>query len=313
MNLRAKISGVKSVEDYRSDRVVKTEALDDDGFLSIDFDIWERFSDIKTNGIDYTCAVKGDDLQEVLVPNRFIKKGDEVYRIVSFLEGILSLKLVVKKDVFGIFPKNERQLAGIDVLMDQDIGLVSLTGSAGCGKTLLAMAAALEQVLVQKVFDRIVVVRNTPPIAEDTGFFPGNEEEKMLPFLQGVVDALGVLGAEKDNKGTFEYLVDAANIEFRSINTMRGASLNKTFFIVEEGQNTTANAMKAMITRVGQTSKVVMTGNLNSSQIDASYATPWSNGLIRAIEVFTGHGRAAHVQLQGGQRGDIASHAEEFL
>ncbi|MGR5347568.1 PhoH family protein [Vibrio mediterranei] len=315
MNLRAKMSGVLHVEDYRSDRVEKTEALDDTGLLEFEGSVWDLFESVPVaNNVELVCQLKNPSDAAFFVLNRYLEIDEKLLRVKNTTEeGLVTFETVIPKESFGIRGKNVRQEAGLDALLNPEIGLVTLSGAAGCGKTLLAISAALEQTSGDNpLYDRIVIVRNTPPIAEENGFLPGSEVEKMMPYLQGALDSLSVLGAE-NNKETLDYMIEQMGIEFKSMNTMRGASVYRTFLIIEEAQNANNNMIKAMITRLGDQSKVVLTGNLNSSQIDSSYCTPYSNGLIRTIEVFANHPAAAHVQLQGGMRGDIATFAEERM
>ncbi len=187
-----------------------------------------------------------------------------------------------------------------------------LTGPAGCGKTLLAMAAALELVIERGIYDRIIVTRNTPEIAESIGFLPGTEEEKMMPWLAAVTDTLEVLHKHDLSKeGSLNYIMEKGNIQFKSVNFMRGRSLQNTFVLLDECQNLTPSQLKTIITRCGEGTKLVCSGNL--SQIDSTYLTPVTSGLTYIVERFREFEGSANIFLNGVVRSRLASFAEEHM
>ena len=187
-----------------------------------------------------------------------------------------------------------------------------LTGPAGCGKTLLAMAAALELVIERGIYERIIVTRNTPEIAESIGFLPGTEEEKMMPWLAAVTDTLEVLHKHDVSKeGSLQYIMEKANIQFKSVNFMRGRSLQNTFVLLDECQNLTPSQLKTIITRCGEGTKLVCSGNL--AQIDSTYLTPVTSGLTYIVERFKNFEGSANIYLNGVIRSRLASFAEENL
>ncbi|MCY9872331.1 PhoH family protein [Vibrio barjaei] len=320
MGIRSKMFGVRKVQDYRSDRISSTEVLDDTGVLEFEVPLWDLFGNVESSERgDFRCQLHDKFKVNEFILNRYVVCPEgKIFKVRSIDEhnGYVELTHVRYTKLYGLEPKNDRQNMAFDAVKDESINLVSLTGSAGCGKTLIALAGALELVLETEKYNRIVIVRNTPPIAEESGFLPGDETEKMLPYMQGALDALSYLcndAGAREMEESVNYIVESANISFKSVNTMRGASVSNTVLIIEESQNLSRTAIKALVTRVAEGSKVILTGNLNSSQIDSSYVTPYTSGLARVIDVFEGHEEAAHVQLQGGQRGGVASHAEEFL
>lgn len=187
-----------------------------------------------------------------------------------------------------------------------------LTGAAGSGKTLLAMAAALEQTIEKGMFDKIIVTRNTPDIGESIGFLPGSEEEKMMPWLAAVTDTLEALHKHDHcTEGSLKYICDKANIQFKSINFMRGRSIQNAFVLLDECQNLTASQIKTIITRCGEGTKIVCSGNL--AQIDSHYLTPVTSGLTYMVERFKNFEGSANIHLNGVVRSRLAEFAEENL
>jgi PhoH-like ATPase len=200
----------------------------------------------------------------------------------------------------------------LDALLDPKIELVILTGAAGSGKTLLAMAAALEQVIEKKRYNKIIVTRNTPEIAESIGFLPGTEEEKMAPWLAAVTDSLEALHGDKEcPESSVNYICERANIQFKSINFMRGRSIQRAFVLLDECQNLTASQLKTIITRCGEGTKIVCSGNL--AQIDSNYLTAVSSGLTYLVETFKDFEGSSVVHLNGVVRSRLAKFAEEHM
>lgn len=224
----------------------------------------------------------------------------------------LSRERMMHRRAWDITPKNIYQAMALDALLDPDIDLVILTGAAGSGKTLLAMAAALEQTIEKGMFDKIIVTRNTPDIGESIGFLPGSEEEKMMPWLAAVTDTLEALHKHDHcTEGSLKYICDKANIQFKSINFMRGRSIQNAFVLLDECQNLTASQIKTIITRCGEGTKIVCSGNL--AQIDSHYLTPVTSGLTYMVERFKNFEGSANIHLNGVVRSRLAEFAEENL
>jgi PhoH-like ATPase len=224
----------------------------------------------------------------------------------------LSQERMLCRQAWDIRPKNIYQGMAMDALLDPDIDLVILTGAAGSGKTLLAMAAALEMTIERGMFDKIIVTRNTPDIGESIGFLPGTEEEKMMPWLAAITDTLEALHKNDHcTEGSLKYICDKANIQFKSINFMRGRSIQNAFVLLDECQNLTASQIKTIITRCGEGTKIVCSGNL--AQIDSPYLTPVTSGLTYMVERFKNFGGSANIHLNGVVRSRLAEFAEENL
>ena len=200
----------------------------------------------------------------------------------------------------------------LHALLDPHIDLVVLTGPAGSGKTLLALAAALEMVVERNMYDKIIVTRSTPEIAESIGFLPGTEEEKMLPWLAAITDSLEVLHKHDENtKGSMNYIMEKANIQYKSVNFMRGRSIQNSIVILDESQNLTASQLKTIITRCGEGTKIIVGGNL--AQIDSNYLSAVTSGLTYLVEKFKYFSGSATINLDGVVRSRLASFAEENL
>ena len=179
-------------------------------------------------------------------------------------------------------------------------------------KTLLALASALEMVIERGIYDKVIVTRNTPEIAESIGFLPGTEEEKMAPWLAAITDTLEVLHKGDENPiSSRNYIMEKANVQFKSVNFMRGRSIQNAVVILDESQNLTASQLKTIITRCGEGTKLIYSGNL--AQIDSNYLTPVTSGLTYIVERFKDFEGSATVNLNGVVRSRLASFAEENL
>ena len=182
----------------------------------------------------------------------------------------------------------------------------------GWGKTLLALASALEQVIERGLYDKVIVTRSTPEIAESIGFLPGTEEEKMAPWLAAITDSLEVLHKQDENmNGSLDYIMEKANIQFKSVNFMRGRSIQNSLVLLDECQNLTASQLKTIITRCGEGTKLVCSGNL--AQIDSNYLTAVTSGLTYIVERFKDFSGSSTINLNGVVRSRLASFAEENL
>jgi len=218
-------------------------------------------------------------------------------------------KLVKRQTSYGITPRNKEQQFAMDLLFDNSIPVVSLIGSAGTGKTLCALSAGLEQVLGTEDYTRLIVSRPIQPLGKEIGFLPGTMEEKMAPWLSPIQDNLQFLMGN-DKLMLQEYL-DRGIIEMEAITYIRGRSISKAFIIIDEAQNLTRHELKTIITRVGEDSKLILTGDIE--QIDNVYVDETSNGLTYAVEKFKEHSLAGHVTFRKGERSAIATLAAKIL
>ena len=319
MRLKAKGAGLQHVEDYRTDQLVDDIKLLPKGYIQFEQPFWDVVKEAETSssGAQVTHQVTASHFPAPYLKQYIWDNYQFVGQITQLTESTatvtdIGMGLLMGVKAWGISPKNIYQGMALHALLDPSIDLVILTGPAGCGKTLLAMAAALELTVEKGHYERVIVTRNTPEIAESIGFLPGTEEEKMMPWLASVTDTLEVLH-KKDNErqSSMEYVMEKANIQFKSVNFMRGRSLQNTFVLLDECQNMTPSQLKTIITRCGEGTKLVCLGNL--AQIDSSYLSPLTSGLTYIVERFKNFEGAANVYLNGVVRSPLAAFAEEHL
>ena len=212
---------------------------------------------------------------------------------------------------WGVLPRNKEQGFAFDLLFDDTIPFVSLIGRAGSGKTLMAIAAGMEQTLGMhgNKYRKLVVSRPVQPMGKDIGFLPGDLKEKMMPWLAPIQDNLEMIIGQ--DKVVFKQFLEQGKIEIEALTYIRGRSINNAFMIIDEAQNLTAHEVKTIITRVGENTKVVLTGDIE--QIDNIYTNETSNGLTYAVEKFKEHDLAGHVTFMKGERSRIATLASKIL
>ena len=214
------------------------------------------------------------------------------------------------KAMWGVTPRNTEQRYAMDLLLDPNVPVVSLVGRAGSGKSLLALCAGLEQVIgTQKRYDRLLVSKPVQSVGKDIGFLPGTLEEKMLPWLKPIQDNLQFLLG--NDKGMMEDYMNQGIIEVEAISYIRGRSIANSYMIIEECQNLTQHEIKTIITRVGENTKIVLTGDVE--QIDNAYIDETSNGLSNVVEKFKPTLLAGHVLMRKGERSLVATMASEIL
>ncbi len=320
MRLKAKGAGLKYVEDYRTDQLIDDIALLTSGYKKITGDFWQHVGECNTeqHGRETVHHIPKDLIPDVFCNEYLLDDGDQFAARVKSYDGEhitikdIGAERLMHQSAWGIKPKNIYQAMALDALLDTSIELVILTGPAGCGKTLLALACALEMVIEKGVYDKVIVTRNTPEIAESIGFLPGTEEEKMAPWLAAITDTLEVLHKGDENPvSSRNYIMEKANVQFKSVNFMRGRSIQNAVVILDESQNLTASQLKTIITRCGEGTKLICTGNL--AQIDSNYLTAVTSGLTYIVERFKHFEGGATVNLNGVVRSRLASFAEENL
>ncbi|RPG05083.1 MAG: PhoH family protein [Pelagibacteraceae bacterium TMED247] len=258
-----------------------------------------------------------------LYPNQFLmlvsssnQKKTALCRFDSHTNPVKKVKDFNNDLQWGVYPRNKEQSFAFDLLFDDEIPLVSLIGKAGSGKTLIAIAAAMEQVLAfpsQNIdsarYKKIVVSRPVQPLGKDIGFLPGSMHEKMLPWLMPIQDNMQfILG---NDRTMLKAYLETGEIEIEALTYIRGRSISNAFIIIDEAQNLTAHEVKTIITRVGENTKVVLTGDIE--QIDNIYTNETSNGLAYAVEKFKSKKLSGHVTFQKGERSKIATLASKIL
>jgi PhoH-like ATPase len=258
-----------------------------------------------------------EEQKKKLFPNQFLvlksDKDPKKSAICRYTNSTSPLKKVYTyRDIWGLSAKNKEQKYAMDLLFDKNIDIVSLTGQAGTGKTLIAAASGLEQVLnstkSQGGYDKLIITRPVQPMGRDIGFLPGTLEEKMMPWIAPLRDNLEYLFGDKT---ALDMQMEQGIIEIEAMTYIRGRSISNAFMIVDEAQNLTTHELKTIITRVGHGTKLVLTGDVQ--QIDNSYVDAVSNGLTYAVEKFKEYDISGHVTLHKGERSKLATLAAEIL
>jgi PhoH-like ATPase len=220
-----------------------------------------------------------------------------------------------KEGVWSILPRNREQVFAFDVLLDDSVKLVTLVGKAGTGKTLLAIAAGLHKVAEENVYNRLLVSRPVFPMGRDIGFLPGDIEEKLAPWMQPIFDNVELLlsghEAEKRHSKGYKELVAMGIMEIEPLTYIRGRSIPNQFMIVDEAQNLTPHEIKTIITRAGEGTKIVLTGD--PYQIDNPYVDASSNGLTYLVERLKGLNISGHITMTKGERSELAELAANLL
>ena len=322
LRIKAAIAGIVS-EDYENDRALDDFSLLFTGANELPEDFWKRHSEDLRSWSDrgrtsYEVSMRQD---EDWYPNQFLylPGEDEVeLKVAKVQDGKATLTLVDdfrgQHAVWGIAARNREQNFALNALMDPDIDFVTLLGTAGTGKTLLALAAGLAQTMDQQRYREIIMTRATVSVGEDIGFLPGTEEEKMTPWMGALTDNLEVLthnqeGGAWGRAATNDLL--ASKIKIRSMNFMRGRTFLSRYLILDEAQNLTPKQMKTLITRAGPGTKIVCLGNVE--QIDTPYLTETTSGLTYAVDRFKNWPHSAHITLRRGERSRLADFASEVL
>ncbi|CAB0151638.1 PhoH-like protein [Pseudidiomarina piscicola] len=320
MRLKAKGAGVKYVEDYRTDQLIDDIRFLSKGFVELEGDFWQSVGEVTSvqEGRETFHEVEREVLPAVYRNQYLI---DETELFAAKVSGYndqhvrlhdLGFERMMSYHAWGIHPKNIYQAMAMNALLDPTIDLVILTGPAGSGKTLLALASALELVIEQGIYEKIIVTRNTPEIAESIGYLPGTEEEKMAPWLAAITDSLEVLHKNDESmESSLNFIMNKANIQFKSLNFMRGRSIQNAIVLLDESQNLTASQLKTLITRCGTGTKIICSGNL--AQIDSYYLTAVTSGLTYIVERFKDYPGSATINLNGVVRSNLAQYAEENL
>ncbi|MGO3406813.1 PhoH family protein [Marinomonas sp.] len=319
MRIKAKGSGLERVEDYRKDKVLDDVDLMSKGYIQAEGSFWSTVDSVRTESHGrHTVHLIEKNTLPTLYLNMFIIDDEE---FVGFVVNIdkeyvylldINKQNIMHQSFWGIKPRNLEQAMAFYLLRHDNSDLMIMTGPAGSGKTLLALAYGLQVTMEEKRFNKIIVARSTPPMAEDIGFLPGTEEEKMAPWLAAFDDNLEILhGADEHAFSSIDYVKQKANIQFKSLNFMRGRSFNNALIIIDEAQGLTQFQLKSIVTRVGSNSKIIVLGNL--AQIDNKYITPLTSGLTYLVEKCKSFKYASVMHVNGIERSRLAEFAEENL
>ena len=326
MRVKARALGL-AAEDYFNDKVLEDGDLLYTGVLALPADFWERHGKTMeswSQGGHTFYRIAGPLVPSLLV-NQFVyleqPGAAALYARVTEITGKTAVLKTLKdyshakNAVWGVSARNREQNFSLNLLMDPECDFVTLTGTAGTGKTLMSLAAGLSQVLDERRYTEIIVSRVTVPVGEDIGFLPGTEEEKMGPWMGALDDNLEVLARGDSSAGEWgraaTHDLVRSKIKIKSLNFMRGRTFLNKFVLIDEAQNLTPKQMKTLITRAGPGTKIVCLGNL--AQIDTPYLTEGSSGLTFAVDRFKGWPHSGHVMLARGERSRLADFASEVL
>ena len=326
MRVKARALGL-ATDDYQNDKTLEDGDLLYSGSLALPSDFWATHGQSVESwqqGPHTFYKVDGPVVPSMLI-NQFVyfeSPGEpSLYARVTEIRGTTAILKTLKdfthlkNAIWGITTRNREQNFAMNLLTDPEVDFVTLTGTAGTGKTLMALAAGLTQVLDDRRYTEIIVTRATVSVGEDIGFLPGTEEEKMGPWMGALDDNLEVLGKTDTNAGEWGRAATSelirSRVKIKSMNFMRGRTFLNKYVIIDEAQNLTPKQMKTLITRAGPGTKIICMGNL--AQIDTPYLTEGSSGLTFAVDKFKGWPHGGHITLARGERSRLADFASEVL
>ncbi len=310
INMRVKCDSLGLLtEDYQAEQVVESsdglytgraEILVDEQQIDKFYDgeqIWIEKEDYNLNPNQFVMLISNSNEKKTALA-RFVNYNSPLKKIVTS-----------NSRVWNTTARNKEQQFALELLMDPAVPVVSLVGKAGSGKTLLALAAGLEQTFESKTYKKIVVTKPVEPVGKDIGFLPGSMEEKMMPWLAPIQDNLQFLMG--DDKATLEMYMEKGKIEVEAMTFIRGRSISNAFIVIDEVQNMTQHEIKTVLTRVGEGTKIVLTGDIE--QIDNVYIDATNNGLSYVVERLKQENLTGHVTLLKGERSKVATIAATKL
>jgi PhoH-like ATPase len=310
LRIKADALGLKA-EDYESDKVDIAE-------------LYTGFTQVKVSPdtVDRFYGQGWVEARESYLPNQYLAMQDEsnpshsaLGKYVARENRLVPVTRIGKEGVWSIHPRNREQSCAFDALLDDNIKIVTLVGKAGTGKTLLAIAAGLHKTAEENVYNRLLVSRPVFPMGKDLGFLPGDIEEKLAPWMQPIFDNVELLlsghEAEKRHSRGYRELMAMGILEIEPLTYIRGRSIPNQYLIVDEAQNLTPHEIKTIVTRAGEGTKVVLTGD--PYQIDNPYVDSSSNGLTYLVERFKGQELSAHITMMKGERSALAELAANLL
>ena len=326
MRVKARAMGL-AAEDYTNDKTLEDGDLLYTGVLALPANFWEHHGKTMESwqqGGHTFYRITGPLVPTLLI-NQFVyletPGAAPLYARVAEITGKSAVLKTLrdhthaKNAVWGVTARNREQNFALNLLLDPDCDFVTLAGTAGTGKTLMTLAAGLAQVLDERRYSEIIVTRVTVPVGEDIGFLPGDEQEKMGPWMGALDDNLEVLARTDGSAGEWGRAATndlvRAKIKIKSLNFMRGRTFLNKYVIIDEAQNLTPKQMKTLITRAGPGTKIVCLGNL--AQIDTPYLTEGSSGMTYAVDRFKGWPHGGHITLARGERSRLADYASDVL
>ena len=311
VNMRIKFDSLDvKTQDYTVGQVVENSSMLYTGFAKhlVDDEIIDRFYDGEKIYLE-ADEVKLQPNQMVMLVSSANEKKTGIARFINYNRPLK--KIIERSDVWGVKPRNKEQNFALDLLLDPDVPIVTLVGKAGCGKTLCAIAAGLHQTVEdgqESTYRRLIVTRPIQPLGRDIGYLPGTLEEKMEPWLSPIKDNLEYLLGDRK---MLDLYFDDGTIEVEAMTYIRGRSISNAYIVIDESQQLTQHEIKTILTRVGENTKIVLTGDIE--QIDNVYVDETSNGLTYVVEKFKEHDISAHITLLRGERSKVATLAAKIL
>jgi PhoH-like ATPase len=309
LRLKADVLGLNA-EDYGKHNVTLDELYSGNRELGVTSDILSKFEkerfipkeDLDIEGIfpnEYVLICEENNSRH-RIPGRYSEQKGGIVPLITMREGI-----------WGVYPKNLEQQFAFDSLLNDEVKLVSLTGKAGTGKTLLAIAAGLELTITQERFSRVLVSRPVQPMGKDIGFLPGDVNDKLGPWMQPIFDNMDFLFGRDRTGASWEELINQGLLHIEPLTYIRGRSIPKQYLIVDESQNLSPHEIKTIVTRAGEGTKIVLTGDCE--QIDSPYLDSINNGLAHCIERLKGSEIIGHMMLKVGERSPLSEIASQLL
>lgn len=334
LNLQKKYGQDKKVVIITRDTNLRIKAdafgLEAEDFEADSIKVDEQYTGVVTVGIpaaainDFYVSREMKIEDHDFYPNQFVILEDIedssqfVYGVYDGLDQVIRMLEPSTDGVWGIFPRNIEQTFALEALLDDAIQLVTISGAAGTGKTLLAIAAGLVKTTDEDIYNKLLVSRPIFPLGRDIGYLPGDMDEKLNPWMQPIFDNLELLlGGHSHQRGkrmmgkSYQELLNQGMLAVEPLTYIRGRSIPNQYFVVDESQNLTPHEIKTILTRAGEGTKIVLTGD--PYQIDNPYLDSLNNGLTYVIERFKGDKLATHITLQKGERSELASKAAKLL
>ena len=306
LRIKADILGVPA-QDFYKDRIDFDQLYSGVGFRNLDGEAFDKL--FRCGKLEMNGTFQANPHQFFILKNTEVPSQSALAR---YFRGALHPLNHGNSVNFGIRPRNKEQRMALELLLNDDIKVATLIGRAGTGKTLLALAVGLEKVVEQKSYSRLLVTRPIVPIGNDLGFLPGTREEKLRPWMQPIYDNIEYLfGNQNQPYKIIDHLIDTDVLEMEALTYIRGRSIPRQFILCDEAQNLSPHMIKTLITRVGEGTKIIFTGD--PEQIDHPYLDAHSNGLTYLVEHLKDEEIAGHVTLVKGERSEVAEMGARLL
>ena len=312
VRIKSDVLGLEAV-DYEKDKVNIAELYPGNSVMELDINKFDLI--YKSQAVSYDLILDKEPYANQMF--KFVNNDKSVIAIYKKERKKIEKSVFSETSVWGVTGRNTEQKEAVELLMDQRIKIVSLVGVAGTGKTLLAIATALEQVVERRLYKKIFIARPVIPMGKDIGYLPGSEKEKMRPWMQPIYDNIEFLASTKQGSNSNDAekviigLESMGLLKIEPLTYIRGRSIPQGFIIIDEAQNLTPHEIKTIITRVGKDTKIVLTGD--PYQIDSPYLDENSNGLAYMVDKLKNEVLAGHITLVKGERSDVSELASKLL